>query len=94
MPFSNGLLNQDCFQQDKMRKERIKIVCSLLAFECMGEKVLEPILVELNRFLLMLVERKIVPWQLSHGTLRTLEENILKILVEGKLWVNIKNEIR
>ena len=38
MPFSNGLLNHDCFQQDEMRKERIKILRSLLAFECMAEK--------------------------------------------------------
>ena len=38
MPFSYNLLIHDCFQQDKMRKEQIKLVPSLLAFECMAGK--------------------------------------------------------
>ena len=42
--------------------------------------------VELKRFLLMLIECKIVSGQLSHGTLGMPEENILKILLERKLW--------
>ena len=86
MPFSYGFLKHDCFQQDEMRKERINLVPSLLAFERMAGKDPGTILVVLKIFLLMLVERKIVPWQLSHGRLGKPEENILKILLEGKLW--------
>ena len=35
---SYNLLIHDGFQQDEMRKERMKLVLSLLAFECMSGK--------------------------------------------------------
>ena len=38
MPFPYSFLNHNCFQEDEMRKERIKTMPSLLAFECMAEK--------------------------------------------------------
>ena len=38
MPFSDNLLIHDCFLQDEMRKERIKLVPRVLAFECMAGK--------------------------------------------------------
>ena len=91
MLFSYGFLNHNCFQQDKMRKEQIKIVPSLLAFECMAGKSsgthtcwAKMIFVDARR-----AENRAV--ELSHGTLGTLEENILK---ESYGFKNNKNEIR
>ena len=80
MFFSYNFPKHDCFQQDEMRKKQIKIVPSLFA------EAQEPIFIEVKRFLLMLGKCKFELWKLSHGTLGTLDENILKMLLERKLW--------
>ena len=95
MSFSYGFPKHSCFQQDEMRKKQIKIVPSLLVSNSWREKTLEPIFVELKRFLLMLVKGKIVSWQLLYETLERLMKTFSKCyLKESYVIENIKNETR
>ena len=84
MYFFYYLLLHYCFQQNEMRKAQIKLVPSLLAFQCMTEKDPGTHTCWAEKILLMLIKRKILPLQPSHRTLGIPEENVLKILLEGK----------
>ena len=95
MFFSYNFPKHDCFQQDEMRKKQIKIVPSLLVSNSWWEKALEPIFIELKRFLLMLVKGKIVLWQLLHETLERLMKTFSKCYLKEIYAIeNIKNETR
>ena len=95
MSFSYGFPKHDCFQQDEMRKKQIKIVPSLLVSNSWWEKALEPIFIELKRFLLVLVKGKIVLWQLLHETLECLMKTFSKCYLKEIYAIeNIKNETR